>query len=99
MAHSRSEDRVDSGYPLAEAIPPEKLAAEVAELDRLQTRPSWFRVWGYLKLGGPGFMDAATTLGAGTLTAAMLSGATFGYKTMWLIWLSMGLGVFMMAFT
>ncbi len=42
-------------------------------------------------------MDAATTLGAGTLTAAMLSGATFGYKTMWLIWLSMGLGIFMMA--
>ncbi len=97
MAHSRSDDRIDSGYPLAEAIPPEKLAAEVAELDRLQTRPSWFRVWGYLKLGGPGFMDAATTLGAGTLTAAMLSGATFGYKTMWLIWLSMGLGIFMMA--
>jgi Mn2+/Fe2+ NRAMP family transporter len=42
-------------------------------------------------------MDAATTLGAGTLTAAMLSGAAFGYKTMWLLWVSMGLGVFMMA--
>ncbi len=42
-------------------------------------------------------MDAALTLGAGTLTAAMLSGATFGYKTVWLLWLSMGLGLFMMA--
>lgn len=42
-------------------------------------------------------MDAATTLGAGTLTAAMLSGAAFGYKTMWLLWVSMGLGIFMMA--
>ncbi len=42
-------------------------------------------------------MDAALTLGAGTLTAAMLSGATFGYKTVWLLWVSMGLGLFMMA--
>lgn len=42
-------------------------------------------------------MDAALTLGAGTLTAAMLSGAMFGYKTAWLLWLSMGLGLFMMA--
>jgi Mn2+/Fe2+ NRAMP family transporter len=46
---------------------------------------------------GPGYLDAATTLGAGTLTAAMLSGAAFGYRTMWLLWVSMGLGVFMMA--
>ena len=60
-------------------------------------RPPWARFAGYLKLGGPGFRDAATTLGAGTLTAAMLSGAMFGYKTMWLIWVSMGLGTFMMA--
>lgn len=42
-------------------------------------------------------MDATLTLGAGTLTAAMLSGATFGYKTVWLLWVSMGLGLFMMA--
>ena len=42
-------------------------------------------------------MDSALTLGAGTLTAAMLSGAMFGYKTMWLLWVSMGLGLFMMA--
>ena len=42
-------------------------------------------------------MGAALTLGAGTLTASMLSGATFGYRTLWLIWLSAGLGLFMMA--
>jgi len=84
-------------YPLAEAVPAEKLVAETAEIVRLQKSPPWAQVWGYFKLGGPGFMDAATTLGAGTLTAAMLSGAAFGYKTMWLLWVSMGLGVFMMA--
>jgi len=42
-------------------------------------------------------MGAALTLGAGTLASSMLSGARFGYKTMWLLWLSMGLGLFMMA--
>ncbi|MBN1223715.1 MAG: divalent metal cation transporter, partial [Candidatus Aminicenantes bacterium] len=46
---------------------------------------------------GPGFMDAALTLGAGTMTAAMLSGAMFGYRTMWVLWVSMGIGMFMMA--
>lgn len=70
---------------------------EVEELRRLRERPLPLRLLGYFKLGGPGFMDAALTLGAGTLTAAMLSGATFGYKTLWLLWLSMGLGLFMMA--
>jgi Mn2+/Fe2+ NRAMP family transporter len=84
-------------YRIAEAIPPQEIEAEVAELERLRQRPAWIRGWGYLRLGGPGFIDAATTLGAGTLTAAMLSGARFGYKTLWLLWVSMGLGIFMMA--
>lgn len=73
------------------------MTQELDELRRLRERPLLSRFAGYLKLGGPGFMDAALTLGAGTLTAAMLSGATFGYKTLWLLWLSMGLGLFMMA--
>lgn len=84
-------------YPIAEAIPPEALDRELLELERLGTRPAPARMWGYVKLGGPGFMGAALTLGAGTLTAAMLSGAEFGYRTMWLIWVTMGLGLFMMA--
>jgi len=92
-----SEQEQARKYPLAEAVSPEQLQTETAELERLQQSPPWTRAWGYLKLGGPGYLDAATTLGAGTLTAAMLSGAAFGYKTMWLLWVSMGLGMFMMA--
>lgn len=84
-------------YPIAESIPPEALDAEVRHLERLASRPLPARLWGYLRLGGPGFMGAALTLGAGSLTAAMLSGAQFGYKTMWTIWLSMGMGTFMLA--
>lgn len=91
-------DRVKARrYPITESIPVEELEAEVRALERLKRKPPWLRFFGYLKLGGPGFMDSALTLGAGTLTAAMLSGATFGYKTMWLLWVAMGLGVFMMA--
>ena len=71
--------------------------AEAAALERIESRAPLPRFWGRLRLSGPGFMDSALTLGAGTLTAAMLSGAAFGYRTMWLLWVSMGLGVFMMA--
>jgi len=71
--------------------------SELSALSRVENRPPLRRFWGRLKLSGPGFMDSALTLGAGTLTAAMLSGAVFGYRTMWLLWVSMGLGLFMMA--
>ncbi len=84
-------------YPIAEEIPPEVLDREKAQLTRLAGESLPARILGYLRLGGPGFMDAALTLGAGTLTASMLSGAAFGYRTMWLIWLAMGLGLFMIA--
>ncbi len=88
---------MSSRYPIAEEIPAERLDAEAALLEELRGAPLAQHAGGYLRLAGPGFMGAALTLGAGTLTASMLSGARFGYRTMWLIWLSMGLGLFMMA--
>jgi Mn2+/Fe2+ NRAMP family transporter len=84
-------------YPLADAIPVEQLDAEAAHLDILAGKPLPLRLLGYVKLGGPGFMAAATTLGAGTLTSAMLSGAAFGYKLLWVTWVAMVSGLFMMA--
>ncbi|MEE2635976.1 MAG: divalent metal cation transporter [Acidobacteriota bacterium] len=83
-------------YALAQQIPQTDLDQEVIDLARLRTRPVLPRLAGYFRLGGPGFMNAALTLGAGTLTASMLTGATFGYRMLWLTWVSMGLGVFMM---
>lgn len=93
---SRATERVRR-YPIAEEIPAEVLDREIATLRGLADRPLPARLLGYFRLGGPGFMDAALTLGAGTLTASMLAGAFFGYRTMWLLWLAMGLGLFMMA--
>jgi len=84
------------GYPLAEEIPKEKLDAEVALLERTRSLSLWRRLFVSLKLGGPGFMGAALTLGAGTMTAAMLSGALYGYKLLWISWVSIGSGLFMM---
>lgn len=84
-------------YPLAERLSPDAIAAERGRLDALAGKPAPLRFWERLKLSGPGFMDSALTLGAGTLTAAMLSGSVFGYRTLWLLWVSMGLGLFMMA--
>ncbi|MCY3546624.1 MAG: divalent metal cation transporter [Gemmatimonadetes bacterium] len=86
-----------SGYPIAQRIPQEVLDAEAGRLAALAKAPAHKRIGGYARLAGPGFMGAALTLGAGTLTSSMLSGATFGYRTLWLIWLACGLGLFMMA--
>ena len=84
-------------YPIARKIPRAVLDAEADRLTALGAAPLHRKLGGYARLAGPGFMGAALTLGAGTLTSSMLSGATFGYRTLWLIWLSAGLGLFMMA--
>ncbi|PCI54360.1 MAG: hypothetical protein COB36_10240 [Alphaproteobacteria bacterium] len=87
----------EDGYPLSEAIPSEKLDAEIDQLNSLAQKSFFVRLLGYLRLGGPGFMGAAATLGAGTLTSAMLAGSQFGYKLLWINWVAIGSGLFMMA--
>ncbi len=84
-------------FPALAELSDDQLRREIQTLEELKHKPLPARFWGHLLISGPGFMDSALTLGAGTLTAAMLSGAAFGYKTMWLLWISMGLGIFMMA--
>ncbi|MGY8986345.1 MAG: NRAMP family divalent metal transporter [Sphingomonadales bacterium] len=84
-------------YPLGDAVSQETLDQEANLLESVSALPIHERLGVYLNLGGPGFLGAALTLGAGTLTASMLAGATFGYKTLWVIVLTMAFGVFMMA--
>jgi len=92
----QSADR-PARYPLGAEAPQATLDAEVAALEAARDLPLPRRVLTYLKLGGPGFLGAALTLGAGTLTAAMLAGATFGYRTLWIFVLAIGSGSFMLA--
>ena len=84
-------------YPLAAAIPEAELAQQVEDLHRAKRRGFVRGLPTYLRLGGPGFIGAAATLGAGTMTSAMLAGAQFGYKTLWIYWVAVGSGMFMMA--
>lgn len=86
-------------YPLADAIPTQQLDAELAQLEAVQQKPFFSRIYGYMKLGGPGFIGAGFTLGAGSITSAMISGVVYGYKTMWVAWFSMAVGLFMIAAT
>lgn len=57
--------------------------AEVQELKRLDTLPVGKRLLGYVKFTGPTFMQAATTLGAGSFASACLMGAGHGYTMLW----------------
>jgi Mn2+/Fe2+ NRAMP family transporter len=84
-------------YPLGAKTPPAVLDAEAEQLEAARSRPVWSRVGTYVRLGGPGFLGAALTLGAGSMTAAMLAGATFGYRTLWIFLVAIGSGAFMMA--
>lgn len=83
-------------YPLADAISADELDRDLAQLEAARYAPVWRKLGVYAKLGGPGFMAAALTLGAGTMTSAMLSGAQFGYKTLWITWVAIAAGLFMM---
>ncbi len=84
-------------YPLADAVPQAELRRQVEDLSTARTRGPVLGLPTYLKLGGPGFIGAALTLGAGTMTSSMLAGAEFGYRTLWIFWVAAGSGMFMMA--
>ncbi|MBN2292291.1 MAG: divalent metal cation transporter [Pirellulales bacterium] len=86
-----------AGLPMAGKWDPEKLQAEVAELRDLQQKPFIPRATGYIKRTGPGLMQSAMTLGAGSATASVVAGASFGYKLLWVQPVAMFLGVMMLA--
>ena len=92
----QSAPSADAGLPMSPKWDPEKLAAEKAELRRLASLPLGPRSLGYVKRTGPGLLQSAMTLGAGSATASVLAGASFGYKLLWVQPLAMLLGVFML---
>ena len=73
----------------------DKLAAEKAELTALAALPFGPRALGYIKRTGPGLLQSAMTLGAGSAAASVVAGASFGYKLLWVQPVAMFLGVMM----
>lgn len=71
---------------------PARLAAERAWLADVAQRPWWRRQLAYLRAGGPGYLQSALTLGGGTASACLLSGAAFRYELLWVMPLGMLLG-------
>lgn len=69
-----------------------RLAAERAWLAEVAKRPWLARKLAYLRRGGPGYLQSALTLGGGTASACLLSGAAFGHRLLWVAPLAMILG-------
>lgn len=87
----------EAGLPMSPKWDPEKLAAERTELSNLANAPLATKIGGYVRRTGPGLIQSAMTLGAGSATASVLAGASFGYKLLWVQPIAMLLGVFMLA--
>ncbi len=85
------------GLPMTAKWDPEQIQREEAELDALARKPFFPRAAGYIKRTGPGLLQSAMTLGAGSATASVVAGASFGYKLLWVQPLAMFLGVMMLA--
>lgn len=85
------------GLPMTAKWDPEKMQQEAAELDALAQKSFFPRAAGYIKRTGPGLLQSAMTLGAGSATASVLAGASFGYKLLWVQPVAMFLGVMMLA--
>lgn len=92
-----AESTQDKGLPMTAKWDPEKLQADIAELEALEHKPFGQRAVGYLKRTGPGLLQSAMTLGAGSAAASVMAGASFGYKLLWVQPVAMFLGICMLA--
>jgi manganese transport protein len=84
------------GLPMAAKWDPEKLQQEVAVLQALEGQPFFSRAGGYIRRTGPGLLQSAMTLGAGSAAASVMAGASFGYKLLWVQPVAMFLGICML---
>ncbi len=75
---------------------PAKIARESAELDALEGQPFFTQAKGYLKRTGPGLLQSAMTLGAGSAAASIAAGAYYGYSFLWVQPVAMFLGIMML---
>ena len=94
---SENQQDQSKGLPMTAKWDPEKLEREKVELRELETKPFFIRAKAYVKRSGPGLLQSAMTLGAGSATASVVAGASFGYKLLWVQPVAMFFGVMMFA--
>lgn len=94
---STAHPPASTGLPMTSKWDPEKLRREAEALRELERRPLRERLRGYYQLTGPGWMQSAMTLGAGSAAASVMAGAFYGYSLLWVQPVAMLLGVFMLA--
>ena len=92
-----ADEAKSQGLPMASKWDPQKLQQEVAELEALEALPFMSRAGGYIRRTGPGLLQSAMTLGAGSAAASVVAGASFGYKLLWIQPVAMFLGIMMLA--
>lgn len=93
-----SRPEVRRGLPMVGARDPEALAREKARLREIDARPGLWRRWrGYWSLSGPGWVQSALTLGAGSAGSSIFAGAVYGYDLLWVQPVAMFLGVVVFA--
>lgn len=100
MTTNRTQEDLASvrqGLRMARPPDPAVLAQERQLLAAAAGAPLATRLRTYLRLIGPGYMQSAMTLGAGTASAALLAGAQFGYELLWVAPVAMLMGVVMLA--
>jgi Mn2+/Fe2+ NRAMP family transporter len=84
------------GLPMVAVRDPEALEKERLTLREINSRPHFWSRWrGYWALSGPGWIQGALTLGAGSAGSSIFAGAVFGYKLLWVQPVAMFLGVVM----
>jgi manganese transport protein len=66
-------------------------------VEDLAGRPLGERLRAYARLTGPGYMQSAMTLGAGTISACVLMGSVYGYELLWVQPLAIVLGAAVLA--
>ncbi|MBN1341280.1 MAG: divalent metal cation transporter [Phycisphaerae bacterium] len=87
----RQDPRTRSGLEL------DALEREKVLLREIEAKPLIPRIGGYLKMGGPGWLQSAMTLGGGSAGSSLFAGAMMGYSLLWVQPLAMLLGVIMMS--
>lgn len=82
------------GFPLVQARDETALEAERAYLRDVNARPRFWQRWrGYWNLSGPGWVQSALTLGAGSAGSTIMAGALYGYDLLWVQPVAMFFGV------